>query len=251
MEAMLEHHDGIALFTICRPEKRNAINFAVMGALEEAMEQAAADPQVKVFAITGAGSEAFCSGGDLSEFGHLRGTEARQMLMRMGELLYRLLTFPKLTAALVNGTAMGGGCELATACDFRFAKEGSRIGFVQGRLGITTGWGGASMLFAKLPYGRALDLLLRAEPMTAEAMEACGWVDAILPAEHWREQWRERLAPYAERSLSVLQAYKAAAGEKWRTAWFRERFFAEIARCAELWGSAEHEQALRPFLCKK
>ncbi len=108
MEAMLEHHDGIALFTICRPEKRNAINFAVMGALEEAMEQAAADPQVKVFAITGAGSEAFCSGGDLSEFGHLRGTEARQMLMRMGELLYRLLTFPKPTAALVNGTAIGG-----------------------------------------------------------------------------------------------------------------------------------------------
>lgn len=123
MEAMLEHHDGIALFTICRPEKRNAINFAVMGALEEAMEQAAADPQVKVFAITGAGSEAFCSGGDLSEFGHLRGTEARQMLMRMGELLYRLLTFPKPTAALVNGTAMGAAASWRPLAIFALPKK--------------------------------------------------------------------------------------------------------------------------------
>ncbi|MFC0298112.1 enoyl-CoA hydratase/isomerase family protein [Geobacillus jurassicus] len=251
MEAMMENYDGVALFTICRPEKRNAINFAVMEALEEALEQAAADGEVKVFAITGAGDEAFCSGGDLSEFGHLRGAEAKRMLMRMGGLLYKLLTFPKPTAALVNGTAMGGGCELATACDFRFVKEGSRIGFVQGRLGITTGWGGASMLFAKLPYGRALDLLLRAEPMTAEEMEACGWADAILSAERWREQWRERLAPYIERSLPVLQAYKAVAGETWRTAWFREQFFAEITSCAKLWGSAEHVQALHSFLRKK
>ncbi|QIZ67230.1 enoyl-CoA hydratase/isomerase family protein [Geobacillus subterraneus] len=251
MEAMVEHHNGVALFTICRPEKRNAINFAVMHALEQAIEQAAADDGVKVFAITGAGGEAFCSGGDLSEFGHLRGAEAKQMLTRMGELLYKLLTFPKPTAALVNGTAMGGGCELATACDFRFVKEGSRIGFVQGQLGITTGWGGASMLLEKLPYARALDLLLRAEPMTAEAMAACGWADAVLPADRWREQWQAQLAPYAARSLTVLQAYKAVSCEKWRTAWFREQFFAEIDRCAGLWGSAEHEQALRPFLRKK
>ncbi|AGT31422.1 enoyl-CoA hydratase [Geobacillus genomosp. 3] len=251
MEAMVEHHGGIALFTICRPERRNAINFTVMHALERALEQAAVDDEVKVFAITGTGGEAFCSGGDLSEFGHLRGAEAKQMLMRMGELLYKLLTFPKPTAALVNGTAMGGGCELATACDFRFVKEGCRIGFVQGRLGITTGWGGASMLLEKLPYARALDLLLRAEPMTAEAMAAYGWADAVLPADCWREQWQAQLAPYAARSLAVLQAYKAAAGEKWRTAWFRERFFAEIDRCAELWGSAEHEQALRTFFRKK
>ncbi|BBW96807.1 enoyl-CoA hydratase/isomerase family protein [Geobacillus icigianus] len=251
MEAKMEYEAGVGLFTICRPEKRNAINFAVMEALEEAMKRAAADEHVKVFAITGAGGEAFCSGGDLHEFGHLRGAEAKQMLTRMGELLYKLLTFPKPTVALVNGTAIGGGCELATACDIRLVKEGSRIGFVQGRLGITTGWGGASMLFAKLPYGQALDVLLRAELMTAEEMKARGWTDAIVPAESWREQWRQRLAVYTERSLAVLQAYKATAGEKWRTAWFREQFFTEIDRCAELWGSREHEQALRAFLHKK
>ncbi|MED3785278.1 enoyl-CoA hydratase/isomerase family protein [Geobacillus stearothermophilus] len=251
MEAMMEQRDGVALFTICRPEKRNAVNFVVMEALEGALSEAEADERVKIFAITGAGDEAFCSGGDLHEFGPLRGAEAKQMLTRMGEVHYRLLTFPKPTAALVNGAAMGGGCELATACDFRFVKEGSRIGFIQGRLGITTGWGGASMLFGKLPYARALDLLLRAEPMTAEDMEACGWADAVLAADHWREQWQARLTLYAARSLAVLEAYKAAAGEKWRTVWFREQFFAEIDRCAALWGSVEHEQALHPFFRKQ
>ncbi|KAF6512069.1 Enoyl-CoA hydratase [Geobacillus stearothermophilus] len=132
MEAMMEQRDGVALFTICRPEKRNAVNFVVMEALEGALSEAEADERVKIFAITGAGDEAFCSGGDLHEFGPLRGAEAKQMLTRMGEVLYRLLTFPKPTAALVNGAAMGGAASWRRPAISVLSKKEAESGSFKG-----------------------------------------------------------------------------------------------------------------------
>lgn len=177
--AIVEHDsDGVVWFTIHRPEKRNAIDFEVMDKLEETIAMAEKNDNVKMLVITGTGDEAFCSGGDLSNFQHLQAEAAKQMLEKMGKILYSLLTLPKPTVALINGTAIGGGCELATACDFRYAKGGSKIGFVQGKLGITTGWGGATMLLEKLPYTQALDILLRAERISAEK---CVSMDGFTP----------------------------------------------------------------------
>jgi enoyl-CoA hydratase len=249
--ANIEHdRDGVVWFTICRPEKRNAINFEVMDKLKETIKLVENDRQAKMLVITGTGEEAFCSGGDLSQFQHLQAEGAKQMLKRMGELLYSLLTLSKPTVALINGAAMGGGCELASACDFRYAKSGSKIGFIQGKLGITTGWGGATMLFEKLPYAQALNILLRAERIQAETMQAYGWIDAVLPGNDLREECRQLLAPYVSQSVAVLCAYKLAAVEKWKSDEFRMRFFAEISRCAELWGSEEHAKAVQAFLQK-
>jgi enoyl-CoA hydratase len=249
--AIVEHdHDGVVWFTIHRPEKRNAVNFEVMNKLEETITMVEKNDNVKMLVITGTGDEAFCSGGDLSQFQHLHTEDAKQMLKKMGTILYSLLTLSKPTVALINGTAIGGGCELASACDFRYAKSGSKIGFIQGKLGITTGWGGATMLFEKLPYTQALDILLRAERISVEKMYEYGWVHAVLPGNHLREECRELLAPYLSQSVSVLRAYKIAATEKWKSNEFRMRFFAEISRCAELWGSEEHKKAVQSFLQK-
>jgi enoyl-CoA hydratase len=243
--------DGIVWFTIHRPEKRNAINFEVMDKLEETIAMVEKNDDVKMLVITGTGDESFCSGGDLSKFQHLHTTEdAKQMLEKMGTILYSLLTLSKPTVALINGTAIGGGCELASACDFRYAKSGSKIGFIQGKLGITTGWGGATMLFEKLPYTQALDILLRAERISVEKMYEYGWVHAVLPGNNLREECRGLLAPYLSQSVSVLRAYKIAATEKWKSDEFRMRFFAEIRRCSELWGSEEHKRAIQSFLNK-
>ncbi|RDE28023.1 enoyl-CoA hydratase/isomerase family protein [Parageobacillus thermoglucosidasius] len=249
--AIVEHDsDGVVWFTIHRPEKRNAIDFEVMDKLEETIAMAEKNDNVKMLVITGTGDEAFCSGGDLSNFQHLQAEAAKQMLEKMGKILYSLLTLPKPTVALINGAAIGGGCELATACDFRYAKGGSKIGFVQGKLGITTGWGGATMLLEKLPYTQALDILLRAERISAEKMREYGWVHAVLPGDNLREECRNLLAPYLSQSVSVLRAYKVAATEKWKNSEFQTRFFAEIARCAKLWGSEEHKRAIESFFKK-
>ena len=107
--------NGIAKFTIDRPEMRNAINYAVMEGLEKFLDQIEENPEVAYAVITGAGDRAFCSGGDLSEFHSLRtADEAYPMLSKMAGLLYRVATLPMPVIALVNGTAVGGGCEIAT-----------------------------------------------------------------------------------------------------------------------------------------
>jgi enoyl-CoA hydratase len=244
-------YDGIVWFTINRQEKRNAINYEVMDALQETIRLVEENDKVKVLVITGTGDQAFCSGGDLSEFHRLHTKEeAYDMLKKMGMILYSLLTVSKPTVALINGMAVGGGCELATACDFRYAKTGTKVGFIQGNLGITTGWGGATMLLEKLPYAPALDILLRAERISVEKMYEYGWVHSLLSGENIKEECRKLLFPYLSQSVPVLRAYKRAAVEKWKTDDFRNRFFAEIAQCSVLWESEEHMEAVRAFLNK-
>lgn len=247
-----QEKNGIVWFTICRPEKRNAIHYEVMDRLQETIEMVEKSETAKVLVITGEGEEAFCSGGDLSVFHQLTTKEeAYSMLAKMGNILYSLLTLSKPTVALINGTAIGGGCELATACDFRYAKKGVRIGFVQANLAITTGWGGATMLFEKMPYDEALHLLLCANMICAEEAEKRGWIHRCLSSSDLKEECRQLLMPYLEKSSSVLSAYKQAATAKWKTKEFYERFFAEIERCATLWEGPEHEQAVQAFLTKK
>jgi enoyl-CoA hydratase len=251
-DVLLEHDkDGIVWFTINREEKRNAINFEVMDRLQETIEMVETNDDAKVLVITGAGNQAFCSGGDLSSFHRLQTKEeAYSMLGKMGNILYSLLTVSKPTVALINGTAIGGGCELATACDFRYAKKGSKVGFVQGKLAITTGWGGSTMLFEKIPYDRALHVLLEGEPVSAEKMYEYGWIHSLLPGEKLKEECRTLLSPYLSKSVHVLRAYKTAAVAKWKNDDFRTRFFAEIERCSILWESPEHDEAVRAFLNK-
>jgi len=162
---------GYLLFTITRSKKRNAINYEVMRGLREAVNRAA-ESDIKALIITGEGSQAFCSGGDLSVF-HLLHTkeEAYPMLSEMAGILYSLLNLSKPTIALLNGTAIGGGCELASACDFRLARKGIKAGFVQGKQAITTGWGGGSILAEKLPAANAMKLLMEGELETAEELK--------------------------------------------------------------------------------
>ncbi|SFA53350.1 Enoyl-CoA hydratase/carnithine racemase [Anoxybacillus pushchinoensis] len=248
---MIEKQQGIAWFTICRPTRRNAIDYTVMDELHEAIELAEQDDEVKVLVITGAGEDAFCAGGDLQVFHQLKTKEeAYAMLAKMGNILYRLLTLPKPTVALINGIAVGGGCELATACDFRFARAGARLGFVQANLAITTGWGGATMLFEKMAYDKALHLLLQAQTITAEEAERIGFVHRTFH-HSLREQCEKEMSGYTNKSTHVLRAYKEAATKRWKTEEFRRRFFAEIEQCAHLWESEEHEQAVQSFLAKR
>src|SRR5690554_2130124 len=122
--------DGILLFTITREDKRNAINFEVMEGLTLAIERAK-EADVKILAITGEGDKAFCSGGDLSVFHELRTDEkAYEVLSKMGNILYQLTMLEKPTAAILNGLSLGGGCEIAAACDFRIGKKGIEAGFI-------------------------------------------------------------------------------------------------------------------------
>lgn len=104
------------------------------------------------------------------------------------------------------------------------------------------------MLFEKLPYAYALDLLLRAERVPIEKMVEYGWVHAVITEENGKEQCRKLLSPYLAQSVPVLRSYKQYAVKKWKTDEFRTKFFAEIEQCSILWESEEHEEAVRTFL---
>lgn len=241
--------NGVVWLTINRLEKRNAIDFDVMDEFKRIIDEVAHNKNDKVLVITGAGNKAFCSGGDLSVFHNLNTKEeAYQMLSKMGEILYSLVTLTKPTVALLNGAAIGGGCEIASACDFRLASENAKFGFVQGKLGITTGWGGASMLLEKLAYDKAMTLLMTANRFSAQEGLELGFINEILSEQNLKAQCEAWLQAYIEQSTGVLKAYKQAAIKNWECTNLRDRMFAEIKECSILWESDEHHEAVRSFL---
>ncbi|WP_078413487.1 enoyl-CoA hydratase/isomerase family protein [Priestia abyssalis] len=246
------HEEGLAVFKILRPECRNAIDYDVMENLRAALMKVKEDSRIKLFMITGEGNQAFCSGGDLKAFHELKTEkEAYEMLSTMGTLLYELLILPKPTVALLNGTAIGGGCEVAIACDIRLAAEHSKLGFVQGNLGITTGWGGGSILMEKILPQDALFMLYTAKLFTAEEAKRLNYVQAVFSDEHLMERAENYCLDILRKPSNVLVSYKQAMLEKWELMNMKERMEKEIRRCAILWESEEHHEAVEAFKSRK
>lgn len=242
-------HDFL-LFTIHRKEKRNAINYQVMEGLSKAIREAELS-DIKALVITGVGDHAFCSGGDLSVFHALHTKEeAYPMLSRMANILYSLLTLSKPTVALLNGTAIGGGCELAAACDFRLARKGIKAGFVQGKQAITTGWGGGSILAEKLPAAVAMKMLMEAEVQSAEALKELGFIDALYQHDAMIA-CKDFLGKMISHHSTVSQSYKKIWVRKWEESKLRERIEAEVVNCACLWESEAHHDYVKTFITKK
>lgn len=246
-------NNEVVVFTIQRPEVRNAIDYDVMEDLKKVIVEMKNNPSCKVLVITGKGEESFCSGGDLSVFHDLQTKEdAYNMLSKMGSLLHELLTLNRPTIALLNGIAIGGGCELATACDFRIARSGVKFGFIQGRLGITTGWGGGTMLLEKLSYDKACRLLYSAETYSAEFGKEIGFIDTILEEQNWKEEAHKWIEQIIHRSSSsVLSSYKEISIRKWAASKIKNQMLAEIEQCSRLWEGEEHHRAVNSFLERK
>ncbi|MBU8877706.1 enoyl-CoA hydratase/isomerase family protein [Bacillus sp. FJAT-29790] len=245
-----EHGDGLLVFMINRPDKRNAISYEVMDGLEEVLAIAMED-RIKILVITGAGDKAFCSGGDLSAFHSLKTSDAAyEMLSKMSNLLVKLLFLPKPTVALMNGTAVGGGCELASACDFRFASKHIKAGFIQGTLAITTGWGGGTFLSEKLLPANAMKMLMEASLYDAEQLLELGFVQSVFngdPLENCRLFLNKMLTLEAD----VLKSYKGLFTNKWTAQNIEERVEQEVRRCAILWEGEAHHQKVSSFLSGK
>ncbi|MGD0498162.1 MAG: enoyl-CoA hydratase-related protein [Bryobacteraceae bacterium] len=172
---------GVALVTVNRPEKRNALSAAVIEELDEAIERIAADPRIRGAILTGAGESAFAAGADIAEVAALSPLEARRYALRGQEAFRKLETMGKPSVAAVNGHALGGGLELAMACTVRFAAETARLGQPEVKLGLIPGFGGTQRLPRLVGRGRALELLLTGEPIAAAEALRIGLVNAVAP----------------------------------------------------------------------
>jgi enoyl-CoA hydratase len=185
---------GVATITVNRPEKRNALNAALIGELGEAFARVAADAAVRGLILTGAGDKAFVAGADIAEIAALSPAEAREYAVRGQRVLRQLESMGKPSVAAVNGYALGGGLELAMACTVRFAAEGAQLGQPEVRLGIPPGYGGTQRLPRLVGRGRALEMLLSGEAVSAEEALRIGLVNRVTPRESLMALSREWLA---------------------------------------------------------
>ena len=170
---------GIALVTVNRPDKLNALSGAVVVELKSAFESIAADPRIRAAIVTGAGEKAFVAGADIQELA-VAGAMAAKDLARRGQSVFRKIeTLRKPVIAAVNGFALGGGLELAMACAIRIASGNAKMGQPEVKLGIPAGYGGTQRLPKLVGRGRALEMLLTGDPIDAQEAWRIGLVNHV------------------------------------------------------------------------
>ncbi|MCD8509666.1 MAG: enoyl-CoA hydratase/isomerase family protein [Bacillus sp. (in: Bacteria)] len=237
--------DHVAEIIFNRPERKNAVDFDLMEQFRSALIKLQEDETITVLIIRGEG-DAFCGGGDLGSFHQLKTKEeALTMLQPMCEVLKILATFPVVTVAYINGSAVGGGAEIASACDFRFAKGDGVVGFIQGNLHITTGWGGATLLKKRVGTENALLMLGTAKRWTMDEVEQLGFIRENISLKdlyEWTDHWKGQAVVKAYKNFFFTETEK------------EELFLAmdkEVDACASLWEKDEHHVAVQAFLNKK
>jgi len=175
--------DGVALVTVNRPDKLNALNRDTMGELADAFARVRTDGATRALMVTGAGEKAFVAGADIKELAMLSPAEARELALK-GQAVFRALeTMGKPTVAAVNGFALGGGLELAMSCGIRVASPNAKFGQPEVKLGLVPGYGGTQRLPRLVGRGRAVEMLISGETVDAAEAFRIGLVNYITPAD--------------------------------------------------------------------
>lgn len=209
-EVRLERSGGVAVVTIDRPRALNAIALSTMDEFDQALNELEA-ARDHVVVLTGAGDRAFVAGGDVKELEAVRDEGwAEKMALRFRASLDRLSSLPVPVVCALNGVALGGGAEVAVACDFRVAAADARIGFIQVRLAVMPAWGGIERLAALVGRARALYLLCSGRVLDAPEAFEYGLVESVLPRAKFTAGWRELAEDMARAPREALAGLKAA-----------------------------------------
>ena len=172
-------HEGVRWLTVNRPDKLNALNVATVRELDEAVSAAVEDDAVLAIVITGSGEKAFVAGADISELQKLDPVEAKEFALRGQAVFSTIERSPKLVVAAVNGSALGGRCELAMACHLRVASANASFGQPEVKLGLIPGYGGTQRLPRLVGRGRALEILLTGRNVAADEALSIGLVNRV------------------------------------------------------------------------
>src|SRR5512137_979105 len=207
---LLEKGDGIALVTINNPKVLNALTVASYLELEELLAELEADDAVRVVLLTGAGEKAFVAGGDIRYLDSLGVEGARGFALLAQRVYARIETFPKPVIAVVNGYALGAGCELAMACDLRIAAETARFGQPEVKLGIIPGFAGTQRLARLVGKGLAKELIFTGEMIDAREAWRIGLVNRVVPAAALLAEARAVAAQMLDKSAAAIRLAKDA-----------------------------------------
>ncbi|MFQ5691091.1 MAG: enoyl-CoA hydratase/isomerase family protein [Gemmatimonadota bacterium] len=205
---LVEKLEGrVALLTVNRPDKMNALNGQVRCALVGALNELQDDDEVRVLVLTGAGEKAFIAGADITEFKDQAPVQQYRFMER-GNIYSAMEALPKPVIAMINGYCLGGGCELSMACDIRVAATTARLGQPEVNLGIIPGGGGTQRMPRLIGEGQAMRLILTGDMIGAEEAARIGLVDQIFPPEELRDKTLELARKIASKSPIALQAAK-------------------------------------------
>jgi enoyl-CoA hydratase len=204
--------DAVATVTVNRPEKLNALNAATIAELDRCFASLATDGAARAVIVTGAGEKAFVAGADIGELADLTASEAAALAARGQALMDRIENLGKPVIAAIGGFALGGGCELAMACTFRYAAAGARLGLPESGLGLIPGYGGTQRLPRLVGRGRALEMILLGNMIDAVDAMAIGLVNKVFPAEELMDATRDVAKALAAKSQLTLGAALRAVG---------------------------------------
>jgi enoyl-CoA hydratase len=204
-----EKSEGIATITLNRPESLNAFNKEVIEEILQALEDIKADENTRVVILTGAGEKAFSAGADIKAMKGMNALKARELSLMGEKLCNALENLEKPVIAAINGYALGGGLEVAMACDIRIASENARMGQTEINIGLIPGWGGTQRLPRLIGKTKAKELIFTGKIIDAKTAEQLGIVNMVVPADKLKEavhQFALELASKAPVALKVAKS---------------------------------------------
>ena len=246
---LVERRERVAIITINRPEKRNALNIQTRAEGAAALDELAADDSVRVVIFTGAGDKAFIAGADIAEFAERTALSQREVMLQRG-LFNAVDSFPKPIIAMVNGYCLGGGCEVALACDLRFASESASFGQPEINLGIIPGGGGTQRLTRLFGEGKAMEMILSGEIINAQEAYRLGLVNQVVPADQLLTKSMEIVSRIAEKSPIAVRFAKEAVKLASRSN-LDEGLRREVDLFSLCFSSEDKDEGVRAFLEKR
>jgi enoyl-CoA hydratase len=242
--------DAVAVLTIDRPEAMNALDVGTLEELRDKLGEALDNEEVLAIVLTGAGDRAFAAGADIKYMSALSVDEAKEwggLGHAVGELLE---TAPKATIAAVNGFALGGGCELALACDLRYASSAAKLGQPEVNLGIFPGWGGTQRLARVCGLGVAKDLILSGRAVDADEALRIGLVNGVFEPGELMEKTLEVAKTIVSKGPLAVAAAKAAINQALQGD-HAENLEAEADSFGELFSSKDAREGMTAFVEKR
>lgn len=248
---VLSERDGaIAIVTLNRPDKLNALNAELLAELEATFVALAADASVACAILTGAGEKAFAAGADIAAMAGMTTEQARAFSETGHRVCSRIERAPFPVIGAVNGFALGGGCEIALACDFLYASDKAKLGQPEVNLGVIPGFGGTQRLARRVGIGRARELCYTADILGADEAKRIGLVNAVVPAAELMVEVRKVAAKIAAKG-------RVAVSQAKRVLFSGADIPVDVANAletqafAQLFGTDDQKEGMKAFLEKR
>ncbi|HXR85152.1 MAG TPA: enoyl-CoA hydratase-related protein [Hanamia sp.] len=241
--------DHILTITINRPDKLNALNQTVLNELDHAMDEVYKDKNIRAVIITGAGEKAFVAGADIAEFVAVKDDEGASLSKKGQDIFFKIENCPRPVVAAVNGFALGGGCELAMACHFRLASIHAKFGQPEVNLGLIPGYGGTQRLTMLIGKGKAMELMMTGNIITADEAKTLGLVNYVEAPENLLPKTKDILNIILTKSPVAVSKVIAAANACYDNQ--KNGFDEEVKLFGEVFLSEDKKEGTAAFLEKR